>query len=51
VAAAVIAGLEAEQFLILPHPEVAAYLQHKAGNRDEWIEAMRRLEERLSQNQ
>lgn len=47
VAEAVITGIEAEQFLILPHPEVARYLGHKVSDRDGWIEAMRRLQDRL----
>lgn len=43
VAAAVIAGLQAERFLILPHPEVAEYFQRKAGDYDRWLKGMRRL--------
>jgi NAD(P)-dependent dehydrogenase (short-subunit alcohol dehydrogenase family) len=44
VADAVVAGLDAEQFLILPHPEVATYFQRKAGDYDRWIAAMRKLD-------
>ena len=47
VAAAVISGLEAERFLILPHPEVADFLIRKASDRDGWIAAMQRLQNRL----
>lgn len=47
VADAVIAGLAAEQFLILPHPEVAEYFLHKASDYDRWLRGMRRLQERL----
>ena len=47
VAGAVIAGLEAERFLILPHPEVADFLVRKATDRDGWIAAMQRLQNRL----
>ena len=47
VAAAVIAGLEVERFLILPHPEVADFLVRKATDRDGWIAAMQRLQKRL----
>lgn len=43
VAEAVIAGLAAEQFLILPHPEVAIYFQRKAADYDRWLRGMRRL--------
>ncbi len=43
VADAVIAGLAAERFLILPHPEVGTYLAHKTGDPDRWLAGMRRL--------
>jgi NAD(P)-dependent dehydrogenase (short-subunit alcohol dehydrogenase family) len=43
VAEAVVAGLAAEQFLILPHPEVAEYVRRKAADRDRWLAGMRRL--------
>ena len=44
VAEAVIQGLEAEHFLILPHPEVLEYFRRKAGDYDRWIRGMRRLQ-------
>lgn len=47
VAEAVIAGLAAEQFLILPHPEVTRYFQRKAGDYDRWLRGMRRLRSRI----
>lgn len=47
VAAAVVEGLAAERFLILPHPEVATYFQHKAGDYDRWLRGMRRLRQSL----
>ena len=47
VASAVIAGLDAERFLILPHPEVADFLLRKATDRDGWIAGMQRLQARL----
>ncbi len=43
VAEAVIAGVDAEKFLILPHPEVATFFQRKAGDYDRWLHAMRKL--------
>ena len=46
VAEAVIAGLETEKFLILPHAEVAEYMQRKATDRDRWIAGMNRLRQR-----
>jgi NAD(P)-dependent dehydrogenase (short-subunit alcohol dehydrogenase family) len=42
VAAAVLAGLRTEEFLILPHPEVATYEQRRAGDRERWLRGMRR---------
>lgn len=43
VADAVVEGIEAEKFLILPHPEVATYFQRKASDYDRWLNGMRRL--------
>jgi NAD(P)-dependent dehydrogenase (short-subunit alcohol dehydrogenase family) len=43
VAAAVVAGLERETFLILPHEQVLEYFQRKASDYDRWIAGMRRL--------
>jgi hypothetical protein len=47
VADAVVAGLTEGRFLILPHPEVAAYFRRKAGDYDRWIGGMRRLQEKF----
>ena len=44
VAEAVVKGLEAENFLILPHPEVAEYFRRKATDYDRWLRGMRRLQ-------
>ena len=44
---AVIKGLDSEQFLILPHPEVLEYFQRKAGDYDRWLRGMRKLQERV----
>jgi NAD(P)-dependent dehydrogenase (short-subunit alcohol dehydrogenase family) len=43
VADAVIAGLDAEKLLILPHPEVAEYVRRKASDPDRWLSGLRRL--------
>jgi NAD(P)-dependent dehydrogenase (short-subunit alcohol dehydrogenase family) len=43
VAEAVVAGIREERFLILPHPEVARYMQHKANDPDRWLERMRQF--------
>ncbi|HLN26935.1 MAG TPA: SDR family oxidoreductase [Gemmataceae bacterium] len=45
VAETVIAGLAAEQFLILPHPQVAEYVRRKASDHDRWLRGMRRLQD------
>lgn len=44
VADSVVKGLTDEHFLILPHPEVAEYFQHKAADHDRWLRGMRRLQ-------
>ncbi len=44
----VMSGLESEQFLILPHPQVADYMQYKAANYDKWLAGMRRLRDQFA---
>ena len=48
VAAAVVEGLRAERFLILPHPEVLTFFARKADDYDRWLAGMRRLQARVS---
>jgi len=48
VAQAVVEGIEAERFLILPHPQVALFQQRKAENPDGWLTAMRTMVRRFS---
>ena len=43
VAEAVVKGLAAETFLILPHPQVVDYMQRKSGDYDRWLRGMVRL--------
>ncbi|HVC51220.1 MAG TPA: SDR family oxidoreductase [Stellaceae bacterium] len=43
IADAVVAGLAAERFLILPHPQVATYWRRKADDHDRWLAGMARL--------
>ena len=43
VAEAIVAGLRAESFLILPHPAVAEHLAIKATQPERWLKGMRRL--------
>ena len=47
VADAVVEGLRQEQFLILPHPEVATFYQRRATDPDRWLAGMRRLQARI----
>ncbi len=47
VASAVVDGLASENFLILPHPEVAEFFRRKAANYDRWLAGMRRLQASL----
>jgi NAD(P)-dependent dehydrogenase (short-subunit alcohol dehydrogenase family) len=44
VADAVVAGIDAEAFLILPHPQVLEYFQRKASDYERWLRGMRRLQ-------
>ena len=46
VADAVLAALAADQFMILPHPEVAEFARRRADDPDRWIAGMRRLRAR-----
>jgi NAD(P)-dependent dehydrogenase (short-subunit alcohol dehydrogenase family) len=43
VADAVVAGLDTERFLILPHPEVTTYMRRKTEDADRWLAGMARL--------
>lgn len=43
VAESVLQGIKNEQFLILPHPEVAEFIKHKTADYDRWLGGMRKL--------
>jgi NAD(P)-dependent dehydrogenase (short-subunit alcohol dehydrogenase family) len=43
VADAVVSGIHAERFLILPQPEAATFLSRKVADPDRWLAGMRRL--------
>lgn len=45
VANSVIEGLANEQFLILPHPQVADYFRHKATDYERWLRGLRKMRE------
>jgi NAD(P)-dependent dehydrogenase (short-subunit alcohol dehydrogenase family) len=47
VADAVVKGVARETFLILPHPQVAKFIQHKSSDYDRWLGAMRTLRGRI----
>ncbi|WP_227982351.1 SDR family oxidoreductase [Nocardia spumae] len=47
VAAAVLAAVEAEQFLILPHPSVLEMYRRKGADYDRWLAGMRRYQHSL----
>jgi NAD(P)-dependent dehydrogenase (short-subunit alcohol dehydrogenase family) len=46
-AEAVVEGLKAESFLILPHPIVLTYMQRKTADYDRWIGGMRKLRSKV----
>jgi NAD(P)-dependent dehydrogenase (short-subunit alcohol dehydrogenase family) len=48
VAQVVLQAIGDERFLILPHPEVATYVQRKATDVDRWLGGMRKLQARIS---
>jgi NAD(P)-dependent dehydrogenase (short-subunit alcohol dehydrogenase family) len=47
VAEAVVHGLAAERFLILPHPRVADYISRKSADYDRWLGGMAKLRRNL----
>lgn len=51
VATSVVEGMRQEQFLILPHPEVAEFFSLKTDDYDRWIRGMQRLRQKLTREQ
>ena len=47
VAQACLDAIREERFLVLPHAEVATYVQRKAADRDRWLAGMRRFQSAL----
>ncbi len=39
----ILEGVQKEQFLILPHPEVEQFMQNKTADYDRWLGGMRKL--------
>jgi NAD(P)-dependent dehydrogenase (short-subunit alcohol dehydrogenase family) len=48
VADSALDAIGTEQFLILPHPEVATYEKRRADDRERWLRGMRRMQARLT---
>jgi len=49
VADDVLAALDGDRFLILPHPEVAGYYAARAADTDRWLAGMNKLQQRVDQ--
>jgi len=49
VAEALLAGMAAGRFLILPHPEVHGYYQGRATDPDRWLRGMNRMQQRIEE--
>ncbi|MDX1374193.1 MAG: SDR family oxidoreductase [Burkholderiales bacterium] len=47
VAECCVRAIEAETFLVLPHPEVADYERRKTADRDRWLGGMRRMKAKI----
>jgi hypothetical protein len=47
VAALCLEAIAAERFLVLPHQEVASYVERKADDIDRWLAGMRRFQDKL----
>ena len=48
VAEACLKAIEAETFLVLPHPEVLEYMRRKTADYDRWLGGMRKLNRRFN---
>ncbi len=48
VADCILAGIENNRFLVLPHPQVSNYFQPKAADHDRWISGMKRFKRQLA---
>lgn len=50
VADCILAGIQQERFLVLPHPQVTTYFQRKADDHNRWISGMRRFRRSLTED-
>ena len=48
VADAAVKAIDEERFLILPHPEVATYMQRRAGEHERWLKGMRGVQKKIT---
>ncbi|QES40708.1 MULTISPECIES: SDR family oxidoreductase [Streptomyces] len=51
VAAALFAGMAEDRFLILPHPEVAAFYRARAETPDKWLKGMNHIQQKWEENE
>ncbi len=49
VADALLEGIAADRFLILPHPEVRGYYELRAADTDKWLRGMNRMQQRIEE--
>jgi hypothetical protein len=47
----VVQAIRAERFLVLPHPQVAQYMQRKTADYERWIGGMRKFRRRFTMPQ
>ncbi len=47
VADCILAGIQGEQFMVLPHPQVSTYFRRKADDHDRWIQGMQRFRQKI----
>ena len=47
VAECALQGIDNEEFLILPHPEVEQFIQFKSANYNRWLGGMRKLRRKV----
>jgi len=51
VADCILAGIQNEQFLVLPHPQVETYFRRKASDPGRWIQGMQRFRRKVNDRQ